>query len=233
VADTVEQAIGQEIRRRREAAGVGQSALAAAARQYGLPWTRATVAAIELGRKQLPLGEMATLSLALSEVLSEEGAGGRSLDLSDLIPTDERRVSAGPGLELPLRIVRSLLLPGEDDRRLDRAQGPREPIKVDVDRRALEAAGDAEQKAAMALRVSPEALVKAAHDQWGRSLTAQRDRLVSIRTDPMLRADPAEEHRPGWPRRLQAIRGHVTRELLGELRPVLKGAGTRKKRRTR
>jgi len=225
VGDTVEQAIGQEIHRRREAAGVSQSRLAAAARQYGLPWTRATVAAIELGRKRLPLGELATLSLALSEALGEEGAGGQPLKLSDLIPTDDRLVSAGPGLELPLRTVRRLLLPGEEERRLGGARGSMEPKKVDVDDRAVEAAGDVEQKAAGALRVSPEVLVEAAHRRWGRSLTAQRDDLVSLRTQP------AETRSPGWPRRLQAIRGHVTRELLEELRPRL--TGTRKKRRAR
>jgi transcriptional regulator with XRE-family HTH domain len=227
VSDTVEQAIGQEIRRRREAAGVGQSALAAAARKYGLPWTRATVAAIELGRKQLPLGELATLSLALSEALGDPEAAEQSLNLSDLIPTDDRHVSAGPGLELPLRMVRRLLLPDEEERRPGGALGSREPIKVDVDDRALEAAGDAEQKAASALRVSPEAIVEAAYRRWGRSLTAQRDKLVSLRTKP------AEARTPGWPRRLQAIRGHTTRELLEELRPRLKAVTKRKKRGAR
>ena len=56
--DTLERTIGQEIRRRREAAHVSQETLAIAARNAGLPWTRATVAAIELGRKQLTLGEL-------------------------------------------------------------------------------------------------------------------------------------------------------------------------------
>jgi hypothetical protein len=152
---------------------------------------------------------------------------GQVLNLSHLIPTDERLVYAGPGLQLPLKAVRSLLLPGEDDRRPGRALGVVEPIKAGVDRRALEAAEDAEQKAASALRVAPEAIVEASHRLWGRSLTAQRDRLVDVRTER------ADARNPDWPRRLQAIRGHVTRELLGELRPMLKGAGTRKKRRTR
>jgi transcriptional regulator with XRE-family HTH domain len=221
VAHTIEQAIGQEIRRRREAAGIGQSALAAAARQYGLPWTRALVAAVELGRKRLTLGELALMPIVLAEAVT----GGLVLSLRDLIPDDDRLVAVGPGLELPLRVARPLLL-GDDDtsstaRALllggDDSEWTSELKEVGAESRAVEAAGDAEQKAALALRISPEFLVDAAHQRWGRGLTAERDRRVEAYTRPMLKLDPSEAERPEWPRRLQAIKGHITRELLKEL----------------
>jgi hypothetical protein len=216
--DTMERAIGRELRRLRVAAGVGQSALAAAARQYGAPWTRAMIAAIELGRKQLSLGEVVLLTL----VLREAGVtGGRRLTISDLITVTEEPVAVGPGYELPLRIARALLLEPE-------TREPAKPITVGADRRALEAAGDAEQKAAISLRVSPETIVQAAHDRWGRSLTVQRDAIAKRREAVLLRHAPEEARSADWPRRVQAIRGAATRELLEELRPLL--STTRKKR---
>jgi hypothetical protein len=75
-----------------------------------------------------------------------------------------------------------------------------------------EAGGEAEQKAARKLGVHPAAVALAAQRQWGQSLTAERDKRV-------LERSPGES-----PRRIQAIRGHVTRTLLGELRPLLQGA---------
>ena len=226
MGETIEQVIGQEIRRLREAAGVGQSVLAAAARQYGLPWTRALVAAVELGRKRLTLGELALVPLVLAEA---DVTGGRVLNLADLIPADQRSVTVGPGLEMPLTIARAMLL-GDDDRLL----GPSPKlVDVGVDRRAVEAAGDAEQKAALALGVSPESVVKAAHQRWGRSLTAERDRrVVAYTTASEGSSFTIGVTTPEWPRRLQAIRGHVTRALLDELQTPLKAAA-KKRRKTR
>jgi len=238
MGETIEQAIGREIRRLREAAGVGQSVLAAAARQYGLPWTRAMIAAVELGRKRLSLGELALMPLVLVEA---NITGGIVLSLGDLIPTDptdQRSVDAGPGLQLPLRIARGLLLgdpaaaaevPTLSEAAAIAGAAHRLIATITAATRAIEAAGDAEQKAALALRVSPDEVVEAAHRLWGCSLTARRDRLVAMRTDPMLTRDPEEARSPEWPRRLQAIRGHVTRDLLKEL---TKGRKKPTKRRT-
>ena len=218
----MERAIGRELRRLRVEAGIGQSTLAAAARQYGAAWTRAMIAAIELGRKQLSLGEVVLLVL----VLREAGVTrGRRLTISDLIPITDEAVAVGPGYALPLRLARALLLEPQT------REEPAKPVPVRADRHALEAADDAVQKAAGSLRVSPEAIVQAAHDRWGRGLTARRDEIAKRREAALLRADPEEARSADWPRRVQAIRGAATRELLGELRPLLKGT-TRKKRGT-
>jgi hypothetical protein len=181
------------------------------------------IAAVELGRRRLTLGELAVLPLILVEA---DVTGGRLLTLEELIPVNEDLVSVGPGLKLPLSVARALLLERGSD---NWTVAPAKPVIVGADRRVLEADSDAEQKAASTLRVSPEAIVQAAHQLWGRSLTAERENRVDAYTAPMLKLEPDKATEPGWPRRLQAIRGHVTRELLGELRPLLKD--TKKGRR--
>lgn len=47
----------------------------------------------------------------------------------------------------------------------------------------------------------------------------------------MLKRDPDEARSADWPRRLQAIRGHTTHELLEELRPLLKDVQKESRRR--
>jgi hypothetical protein len=89
---------------------------------------------------------------------------------------------------------------------------------------ALEDAdGAVEQQAALGLRVSALAIALAARKRWNSSLTEQRDRRLA----EALRGDPSA-------RRLQALRGHHTRALLVELRPLLRavrGSLRRRKRR--
>jgi hypothetical protein len=221
---TLEEAIGAELRRRREAAqGVTQEAVAAQAQAYGLAWTQATLAAIELGRRQLSVGEFAMLPLILN---SAGLTGGRALGLWELLPdTDEDIDLTGAGeVGVPVRIVRGLFQPPAQ------AAAP----SPAVPKRRRPGIGEAERKAARQFSVTPATIMRAARTLWGMTLTQRRDLLVSKRTDPMLRLDPAEARTPGWSRRLQAIRGHVTRELLEQLRPRLKGkVVTREKRKTR
>lgn len=69
---------------------------------------------------------------------------------------------------------------------------------------------DAEQKAAAKFGVPAFVVSMAAFGRWGTDFTATRDRLV------------AEQLPEGADRRtVQALRGHVTRRLLKELRPLL------------
>lgn len=75
-----------------------------------------------------------------------------------------------------------------------------------------DAAGDAEQRAARTFDVTPLAVSAAAHRRWGHGLTAERDARVADRTGGQTSA-----------RSLQAVRGHVTRELLTELQTELGG----------
>jgi transcriptional regulator with XRE-family HTH domain len=206
---TVERAIGREIGRRREAAKITQSEVAMYARQLFLPWTRATIAAIELGRKELTLAELAVMLL----VLKEAGISSTRLSLGDLIPPDDRPVHLWPGVQLSLRDARTLLLGGDDTREI-------RPVNVGVDIRDFQACDPTEQKAAATLRVPPRAIVDAAYDLWDHSLS--RERLQRLQGSSA--ASGATE------RRLQALKGHVTRQLLDELRPRLKKSKRRKPR---
>jgi hypothetical protein len=91
---------------------------------------------------------------------------------------------------------------------------------------ALEdAAGAVEQQAARG-RVPALAIALAARKMWNCSLTERRDRRLAGE----LRGDPSA-------RRLQALRGHHTRALLVELRPLLRSVRVplrrQKRRRTR
>jgi transcriptional regulator with XRE-family HTH domain len=75
----------------------------------------------------------------------------------------------------------------------------------------------AEKKAAAALGISIPGLKKAARRAWGKSLTKERER----------RLDQQEDSAVLSPRTRQARRGHVTRELLKELRGQGVGRGKR------
>lgn len=75
---------------------------------------------------------------------------------------------------------------------------------------ALYATGDTEFKAARKLGVSPVALQAAAFRLWGHGFASQRDALVRESSEPSVD-----------PRRVQALRGAVTKRLLKELEPHL------------
>jgi transcriptional regulator with XRE-family HTH domain len=247
--------IGAELRTLREAGGRRQEQLAAEARRLGLRWTRATVAAIELGRRQLSIEEL----LLLPELLGRAGAGW-GYEVSDLFPDNDRLVLLTGVVTAPSSAVRARFASrddADDGSRLKAAefrpppQGPPTTLPrdwllsalnvkslEDVPQSfwrevALEAAGDAERKAAVSIGVAPIALALVARRRWRRSLTAERDRKVADATNPTSKLNPAAEPDPKWPRRLQAIRGHITRALVEELGPLLQGVSSSRKRRKR
>ncbi len=76
---------------------------------------------------------------------------------------------------------------------------------------------DAEQKAAKKLGVTADDVLAAALTLWGKTLTDERD----ARAEKQVSGDAS-------PGRLQAIRGHMTRDLLNELQPVLEKKGDTK-----
>ena len=97
---------------------------------------------------------------------------------------------------------------------------PPDPAPAWVEQHML---SEAEEKAARALTVPVEAVVLGAWKAWGCSLTEERERRFAAHPG---RTDNA--------RRAQAVRGHLTRALLAELRPLLAGvrrARPRPKRR--
>lgn len=194
---TIAELVGQRVRDIRQKSGRSQDELAQAARRVGLDWTRAAVAGLETGRRGLSVEEFLLLPLALREVDGQDHALAELLQGGGrMVRTERGGVSAG--------FLRRVVSGGDTaamPRRQRLGRHPTEDVIAD------EAVREAERHAAKVLGVSPEEVARAAHARWGWGLTEQRDiRMVKA---------PSK----GSPR---AVRGHVTRELLEELRADLK-----------
>jgi transcriptional regulator with XRE-family HTH domain len=278
-------AIGERLRAIREESGVTQEDVAAEARRLGLGWVRATVAGIELGRRQLSPGELIVLPFVLgragvwayehNEFKGPDGAierakvGHHPVSLADLLPDDERPVLVAGRTQIPGRVLRSLFARWQDRRGWPEAvQTPQPTVESEAEEMALrlprewvlgvlesvrrrwaaktpprdwddydererlwrdvglEAAGDAERKAAAVLKVPPLAVALAARALWDWSLTAEREHRLAVQLPGLVRdTTPA--------RKLQALRGHITRALVEEMEPVVRSLGKKaaKKRR--
>ncbi len=230
--------LGAAIREARETRRLRQDDLAAVAREVGLPWTRVTVAAIEIGRRRLTLDEFLLLPAVLNftelaELFPMDSWVGLTKETS-VHSTELKYILSGkagkghPGnYDTPAQRKLQNEFPRQQIR--DIVQGTVIPKVVEVIRRVwpevesggnefliqceMEAKRDAEQKAARRLHVSPFEVALAAQKLWGRSLTAERDRQVAFRE-----TDAAATGRR------RAIRGHVTRLLVEEIRPLVTGA---------
>ncbi len=194
---TLEQAIGGELKRLREASGVRQDTIAYVAQKFYFNWTQATVAAIEAGRRSLSFAEFGFLPKICQEAGIDPGVLGRVVDV---FPNTSEQVIVAPGLEMPLRIVRSLYGSEEEQGAAGR-YAFREKHHV---------ATEAERKAAHVLGVPPDVVLRAAVDRWGCGLGDERDRRIGPRAETLS------------PRSLQAVRGRITRKLVSELRPRIK-----------
>jgi hypothetical protein len=134
----------------------------------------------------------------VKRTVAEAIAGG--LDESD----DFEAVLADPALESKLAL---------GSRRLEAYERILPRISNTQLRAAREAArGETEMKSARKLKLNdPVVLAVAAIARWGRSLTEERDARVETAATPDVAA-----------RTLQALRGHVTRQLVEELKPILR-----------
>jgi len=255
--------LGQRLRALREGGGKRQEELAAAARHYGLSWSRATLAALETGRRQLSVGELFLLPavlnrLALGRTGKEAPASGGLL-VADLLPErGDQWVALTPRTSARVGVLRTLLgaaaepiteqdfdTPHRRQTRMAQAalqQSIRDwskqtdatwrrimgrpltgPDLPTLNQALEDADGVVEQQAARRLRVPARAIALAARKLWDRSLTEQRDHRLA-------------EERHGQPsaRRLRALRGHRTRALLVELRPLLRAVrGSHRRRKKR
>lgn len=221
-SNPISKVIGANLRAWREAAKLEQNAVAFQARGLGLDWTSATVGAIETGRREVSLDEFVVLPFIVARF--DYVGGGRW-----------RRLGGFIGIEPQIVTVSNASIRGEDLYNLvsgwavggegrvvpgDALHPPaRQPREIKARREAAEAAFDAEMKAARRLGVPQIDIVGAAHRLWGRTLTAERDARVAH--DAGSNVDR---------RTLQALRGHVTRTLVAELRQTLKPE--RRKRKT-
>lgn len=232
-----EAALGRRLRALREAAKLQQQQVAQAMRRLGLPWTQATVAFVENGTRGRSLSLRETV--ALLRVFNAAGVAGvpGPLQLSDLLPEGDVHV-AEPVACAPVRTALgqslqewmeqyerywwAILGRGPSypvfDPSTETFSTPVDPAPAWVDEASL---GDAEQKAARVLRVPAVAVVLCCWRLWKTSLTTERDRRVAAQAEG------------ASPRSLQALRGHTTRELLGQLRPLVAGLKIKRPRKGR
>lgn len=237
--------IGERLRRAREARGLRQDDIAAAARRWGLRWSRSAVAAIEAGQRDLTLHEFLLLPWIAANQAPEAVMRGddQSISLADLMMPPEffsEWVTLTPRVTVSTFLVRAVLAgaagsagaevqelfhvapssgfgSGRAHRRSLATMGENEAVRAfwpDAERADLEAAnrdklGEAEQKAAKRLQTFPLAVAAVSRMVWGRSLTEERDRRLTEAAAGSL-----------TPRSLQALRGHMSRVLLKELREL-------------
>ncbi|WP_243407328.1 hypothetical protein [Frankia canadensis] len=223
-ASSLRSVIGQGVRRVRESSGdIRQEDVAMAARRHGLAWSRSRVGQLERGLKALPVDEVALLPSIMTE------ACGRPVSLHDLIAADAR-IALSPLIEVEGKTITSafggtaprypltMQTAPATDRQVGERDGPfvvtgvPDPYvkigphwmtgwNVDV---ALQDAGEAEANIARKLGVPLVHVAVAAHTLWGRSLSRERDRLVSTTPDVS-------------PSRRAAVRGRVTRQLTAKI----------------
>jgi hypothetical protein len=223
------------VKEARQRLGLRQEDAAARARAYGLSsWIRGTVAQAEVGARRFALEELLLLAMAYETKLADLIAGDEN-DLVELTP--DARLSVGtlramlsgkraaPG-ESPGQAVDVPASRGTPPRRSDRfpdvlAEAKRFGIgdRSLLDR-AMDEIGEAERHVARKLGTTPERINLAAVRLWGRTMAEERDHRLSD-----LAADlPA--------RRRQALRGHITRDLMTELEAALRDStGETKDRR--
>ena len=203
-ARTFRELVAERVRSRREKVGLTQDQVARAAWTVGLPsFRRGVIAGIERGTRDLTLPELAALVHVLGTSVQKlfRGGGPVYLDEGVVIETD-------------------ILLDALFGRRQGQWDFATEPTAAIVRGRhgvvagfvPEEDRGVAEQKAARKLSVPTETIAATAQKLWGRSLTVERDARVA-------RSVPTGVP----PRSLQALRGHVTRQLLTEVAGVLRG----------
>ena len=204
--------ITENMRRIRTEGALLQEDVAMAARWVGLMWSSVTVTQIESGARQLNLDEVLLLPLVLR------------CSLKDLLRTekDTDPIQLGYNTVLAASTVRQLVtekgpkLSPEEIPMLPRLEPKLDPKLVEVVRDAVleptllsyllvreGARGEAERKAAQALKISAPLVTAYALRLWGRSLTEERD-------------GRAVEHIAKG-KELRAVRGHITRALLREI----------------
>ncbi|MBO3752182.1 hypothetical protein J5X84_39490 [Streptosporangiaceae bacterium NEAU-GS5] len=177
------------------------------------------MAQAEVGARRMGLDELLVLALAYESSLADFIVGDDD-DMVELAPEARlsvatvRALLSGRALRLADLAAAAADVPARAETTgsvrkgrfpdvLDQAQ--RFGIGEQQLQRALDGIGEAERYAARKLGTTPDRINLAAMRRWGRTLAEERDQRV------------AERGGAASPRQLQALRGHVTRELMAEL----------------
>jgi hypothetical protein len=204
-----------------------QEDAAARARSYGLStWIRGTVAQAEVGARRFGLEEVLLLALAYETGLADLIAGDDD-ELVELTP--QARLSVG-ALKAVLRgdqaavqglSTEAVDIPARRGATPTSRSGRFPDVLAEAQRfgigdrslleHALDEVSDAERHAARKLGTTPEQLNMAAMRRWGRTLAEERDHRLNEQVGDIS------------PRSRQALRGHITRDLITELEAELPG----------
>lgn len=221
--------VGPRLRELREAEQMTQDQLAAHLRTNGLSWQRSTVAKVERGERAVSLEELVLLAMMFDA------------RIADLLPPDGE-VALTPRTSVAVSDLAGFLKGGQTNllrldspfqreavpaaidamKRMARRLESRWPKLSWTDFRAAQAAavGDAERKGARSIGVDPTELAIAARRLYGRDMPEERDARIGAR----LRADAG-------PATIRAVRGHVTRELLEEIKHEIDESKRRARRK--
>jgi transcriptional regulator with XRE-family HTH domain len=223
---TVAEAIGANVKRLRESEGMRQADLAKTLRDTGLLWTRDIVASVERGRRSLSIDELLLLCRVLDVEMSEFFAGDHLIRVGDW-DDETTRI-----LELDLKGIRLRLRGGQE---LETARRAAREAREERDRVWAERAADPERMDALRRTwrikmagsthvaqsrygLEKESVDRAATKLWGRTWGEEhQERLIANVPDD------------ASPRSVDAIAGHVTRQMMAEAAPVLAKRSTAKR----
>lgn len=225
-ARQLREVVADGIKEARQRLGLRQEDAAARARAYGLPtWIRGTVAQAEVGARRFALEELLLLALAYEARLADLIAGNDD-ELVELTPQARLSVGAlkamlsGDQAAVLALSTEAVDIPARRRAPATSRSGRFPDVLAEAQRfgigdrsllaHALNEVSDAERHAARKLGTTPERLNLAAMRRWGRTLAEERDHRLS------------EQAGDVSPRRRQALRGHITRELLTELEDELR-----------
>lgn len=194
--------IGRNLRELRAELNITQDEAARLIRESGLPWSRVHVAALEGGRREdLTFTELVLLSAAFEQPLSRWFAGDGSVVLSRRLTVLLRRLREMASGEKP-KVGRHPAVAAADHHAMDNADALLSfTSRFEAFR---EVPSSSERRAAQRLGIDPGELYRRAFALWGHGFDEQRELKLSERGVPMTSKT--------------AYRGHVTRELLAELR---------------
>lgn len=191
--------MGERLAEARRRKGWRQEDVVAEARDWGIPWTRAVVANIEGGRRELSAGEIVLLPLIYE------------IDLPDLLCPDGDILELLPAVHVDCANWKRLLAAvtgfgSKKDSHMTSQVGNRliiDPLPGQIT--------ESELRVARELNVMPGFVADAAQVLYGHGVTEERDRLVREALAASGEQDPPAE-------RLQALRGHAMRRVVEQVR---------------
>lgn len=214
---SLQQVVGENVKRVRGERHMLQEEVASAARNAGLKWTGVTLTQIENGNRSISAEELLLLAVILDEPLAE------------LLHYPDADVELSETMLLPSSVLRAIV---SSETRVSELQvvdeslqwRPIPNLEWELDERVLEgmwrahlfpslltylrvrdgSRGEAERKAGMQMSGTAAEMAAIALRLFGRSLTDERD----------VRAKEAVKEG----KQLRAVRGHITRALLEEMR---------------